>query len=116
METSTPRISSVNDPDIELYVINPRLNQTRTTEPEFSLPPVDGGRDAWFFLFSAFVLEILVWGTASTAFAPSRTSLNSTDLSQASLSLLVYFSSITLRIHRLPGPEIYLLLELAPWA
>lgn len=29
---------------------------------DFSLPPVDGGKDAWLFLTASFVLECLVWG------------------------------------------------------
>lgn len=29
---------------------------------EFSLPPADGGKDAWFFLAAAFVMEGLIWG------------------------------------------------------
>lgn len=29
---------------------------------EFSLPPVDTGRDAWLFLAACFVIEALVWG------------------------------------------------------
>lgn len=29
---------------------------------QFSLPPVDGGRDAWLFLAAAFMVETLVWG------------------------------------------------------
>jgi MFS family permease len=78
METSTPRIHSVNEPDIELHVINPHLYQTRTAKPEFSPPPVNGGKDAWLFLFSAFVLEIIVWDTTSTA--SKQLNLNSTDL------------------------------------
>ena len=28
---------------------------------QFSLPPVDGGKDAWLFLGATFVLEALVW-------------------------------------------------------
>ncbi|KAJ9122473.1 hypothetical protein QFC22_001900 [Naganishia vaughanmartiniae] len=28
----------------------------------FSLPPVDGGRDAWLFLAAATTIEVLVWG------------------------------------------------------
>ncbi|KAH7108856.1 major facilitator superfamily domain-containing protein [Dendryphion nanum] len=62
METLTPRPTAVHESDMELYDINPDLGETRATELEFSLPPVDGGKDAWLFLFSAFVLEILVWG------------------------------------------------------
>ena len=26
------------------------------------LPPVDGGRKAWMFAASAFILELMVWG------------------------------------------------------
>ena len=29
---------------------------------EFSLPPADGGRDAWLFLAGCFAIEALVWG------------------------------------------------------
>lgn len=29
---------------------------------QFSLPPVDGGKDAWLFIFASFLLEALVWG------------------------------------------------------
>lgn len=29
---------------------------------EFSLPPVDGGKDAWLFLIACFAIEALVWG------------------------------------------------------
>lgn len=27
-----------------------------------SLPPTDGGKDAWLFLFACFMMEALVWG------------------------------------------------------
>lgn len=29
---------------------------------EFSLPPVDRGKDAWLFLAACFTVEALVWG------------------------------------------------------
>lgn len=29
---------------------------------QFSLPPVDGGRDAWLCLAGCFFIEALVWG------------------------------------------------------
>lgn len=32
-------------------------------EEGFSLPPTDGGKDAWLFLFSCFMLEALIWGS-----------------------------------------------------
>lgn len=28
-----------------------------------SLPPVDGGKDAWLFLAGCFTIEMLLWGT-----------------------------------------------------
>ncbi|CAN9464247.1 unnamed protein product [Alternaria alternata] len=62
MESPPPRSAAVNESDMELRANNRDLDEMRATEPEFSLPPVDGGMAAWLFLFSAFVLEILVWG------------------------------------------------------
>jgi hypothetical protein len=39
------------------------LESPTTSAPhEFSLPPVDGGKDAWLFLAASFVIEALVWG------------------------------------------------------
>ena len=29
---------------------------------EFSLPPVDGGKDAWLFLAACCLVEALIWG------------------------------------------------------
>lgn len=46
--------SSTSNPDNSLE--NQLQNQ------EFSLPPVDGGKDALLFLAAAFMLEALVWG------------------------------------------------------
>lgn len=31
-------------------------------QQEFSLPPVDSGKDAYLFLLAAFIVEALVWG------------------------------------------------------
>lgn len=36
--------------------------ETQTERHEFSLPPVDHGKDAWFFLAACFMSEALVWG------------------------------------------------------
>jgi hypothetical protein len=116
METLAPRLNHVNESDMELYAINSHLEETRATEPEFSLPPVDGGKDAWLFLFSAFVLEILVWGNTSVSSAPKQINAHCTDTSQAFLSLSVYFRNTTPRIHHLLVPEIYPSSGLAPWA
>lgn len=64
-QSSTPRQTSIYDSNIELSTINPNHHDGANgalAETEFSLPPVDTGKDAWLFLFSAFVLEVLVWG------------------------------------------------------
>lgn len=37
---------------------------------EFSLPPVDGGKDAWMFLAASFVMEALVWGRCKNIMCP----------------------------------------------
>lgn len=66
-EVATP---GLYDSNIELTSMNPQHHDPETTEPEFTLPPVDGGKDAWLFLFSAFILEILVWGTFSPPLPP----------------------------------------------
>ena len=35
---------------------------SRAGRQEFSLPPADGGKDAWLFLAGCFMVEALVWG------------------------------------------------------
>jgi hypothetical protein len=66
---------------IELQAQSRRLDDVREQQPsthfpavadeaeeapfghlEFSLPPVDGGKDAWLFLAACFLIEALVWG------------------------------------------------------
>ena len=32
------------------------------TNEGFSLPPTDGGKDAWLCLLSCFMLEAMIWG------------------------------------------------------
>ncbi|GAP83210.1 putative major facilitator superfamily transporter [Rosellinia necatrix] len=44
--------------------VNARLpdEDSLTQRHEFSLPPVDGGKDAWLFLAAGFTMEAFVWG------------------------------------------------------
>ncbi|KAI4861419.1 MFS general substrate transporter [Hypoxylon rubiginosum] len=54
-------------PRIEDSIIPTRDSSRRDLQPEerrqeFSLPPVDGGKDAWLFLAACFAIEALVWG------------------------------------------------------
>ena len=51
------------DRDREELSASPQLgDQPSSNGPEFSLPPADGGKDAWLFLAACFVVEALVWG------------------------------------------------------
>jgi hypothetical protein len=52
------------------------IADTHTSSQEFSLPPVDGGKDAWFFLAAAFMLEALVWGKSLTTRHHKSTTTN----------------------------------------
>lgn len=38
------------------------MGEMSTGVHESSLPPVDSGKDAWFFLAACFALEALTWG------------------------------------------------------
>lgn len=48
--------------DIAMQQIQSGGTQSGTTRQEFSLPPVDTGKDAWFFLAACWAVEALVWG------------------------------------------------------
>lgn len=47
------------DSQIEATVIE---EQPENRGTEFSLPPVDGGKDAWLVLAGSFIVEALIWG------------------------------------------------------
>jgi hypothetical protein len=44
--------------------IEPLHNDANSNEG-FSLPPTDGGKDAWLCLLACFMLEALIWGEVS---------------------------------------------------
>jgi hypothetical protein len=69
------RRTSIHDSNIELNAIHPHHNEAGATEAVSPLPPVDTGKDAWLFLFSAFVMDILVWGTSLTTHGRSAFAL-----------------------------------------
>lgn len=50
--------------DIELLHNN--ANDSSLSEEGFSLPPTDGGKDAWLCLFACFMLEAMIWGRRSS--------------------------------------------------
>lgn len=56
----------MDDPNLQTTVeLNDAEAQSGTVE--HTLPPVDGGRDAWLVLSSCFVLGILIWGKFRSA-------------------------------------------------
>ncbi|TRX95230.1 hypothetical protein FHL15_003922 [Xylaria flabelliformis] len=65
-ECATPGTSSAEDnkDDGFFVAVNARLPDENDSmqRHEFSLPPVDGGKDAYLFLAAVFLVEALVWG------------------------------------------------------
>jgi hypothetical protein len=42
--------------------IEPLHDNVSNADDGFSLPPTDGGKDAWLCLLACFMLEALIWG------------------------------------------------------
>jgi hypothetical protein len=62
--TSYPQhTSSATATDIEY--LRHDADQPANSEDGFSLPPTDGGKDAWLCLFACFMLEAMIWGFPS---------------------------------------------------
>jgi hypothetical protein len=67
-------MASLRSTEVELasYQQQPTTTASRDMEPlqddainnddGFSLPPTDGGKDAWLCLLACFMLEALIWG------------------------------------------------------
>ena len=63
--TSLPHVAaSPTQTDIELHQRTDD-NEPLHNETLFSLPPTDGGKDAWLCLFACFMLEAMIWGFPS---------------------------------------------------
>ena len=76
MTTHTQNPSAATLADVELL---PHEAGARSEDHQtHSLPPTDGGKDAWLFLFSCFMLEAMIWGECKTYWH-----LNITDMNQA---------------------------------
>ncbi|KAI0976265.1 MFS general substrate transporter [Xylaria arbuscula] len=78
--------------------------------PEFSLPPADGGKEAWLFLAACFVVDALVWGfTLSfgvfqdyySQHEPFASSGNIAVIGTTSTGLLYLASPVVLGLYRL---------------
>jgi hypothetical protein len=62
------------DPGREEGFASSGLDLTSTHENEASsLPPVDGGKDAWLFLAASFMVEALTWGESHLNLLDSST-------------------------------------------
>jgi hypothetical protein len=55
--------SSATATDVEFLQYD--ADQPADSEDGFSLPPTDGGKDAWLCLFACFMLEAMIWGFPS---------------------------------------------------
>ena len=62
--TTRVELTEYNNSSAPTYEdIEPHRNEPIPPQESFSLPPTDGGKDAWLFLFACFMLEGLIWGT-----------------------------------------------------
>lgn len=69
-----PHPSSGNRPALSQTLLDGEVELESLNQPpphEFSLPPVDRGKDAWLFLAASFVIEALVWGKSLWSLFPS---------------------------------------------
>jgi hypothetical protein len=79
---STPRRTSIDDYNTELSAVNLHHDEAAAVEASSPLPPVDTGKDAWLFLSSAFVMDILVWSISFfDFFCALSTDANTTQVS-----------------------------------
>jgi hypothetical protein len=51
---------------------SPEDNRHNPIQHEFSLPPIDSGKDAWLFLAACWAVEAVVWGKCSPVFLARR--------------------------------------------
>ena len=54
----------VEDDAMELTSYSAPVERMSLHQNSFSLPPADGGKDAWMVLVSCFFIEALTWGEA----------------------------------------------------
>lgn len=47
---------------VEINSPDERFHEPSASAREFSLPPVDRGKDAWLCLMGGFCLEVMIWG------------------------------------------------------
>lgn len=60
--TQNPSAATLADVELLPHGTGARPEDLQT----HSLPPTDGGKDAWLYLFSCFMLEAMIWGERKT--------------------------------------------------
>lgn len=65
IELSTVPVQHDDSQDLETLNVFGRAEDGEV----FSLPPADGGKDAWLFLASCVIFEAVSWGELSVTFA-----------------------------------------------
>jgi hypothetical protein len=89
--------------------LNSQEENSSPHEHEFSLPPVDGGKDAWLYLIAAFFIEMLVWGKDlqyNRPFKMHKHIIHAEDMAdrnQAFPSPTEFSKSTTVAMNRLPA-------------
>jgi hypothetical protein len=64
--TSYPQhTSSATATATDIECLRHDADQPPNSGDGFSLPPTDGGKDAWLCLFACFMLEAMIWGFPS---------------------------------------------------
>lgn len=74
-------------------ILSIEANMVDASNEGFSMHPADGGKDAWLFLLSCFMLEALIWGQFSSTDVQRWA-----EIQQGFLRRTVFFKNITVRI------------------
>ena len=60
MDDSMVELANISNSDFDNGGLNQNFEPAQNLTN--SLPPADGGKDAWLFLIACFMVEALVWG------------------------------------------------------
>jgi hypothetical protein len=102
LTSRTPHSSTADiQPQHSGTIDSVEANNNTETNAEFFLPPTDGGKDAWLFLLSCFMLEALIWGMR---FLDAKTYEHQLKFLQAFLQPMVSFKSTTALMNLSSGP------------
>lgn len=92
---------------------SPALSIEEEENQQFSLPPADGGKDAWLFLAAAFILEALTWGFPFS-FGVFQTYYSSHEPFSSDASSVAAIGTTALGIQYFAAPLVYTVLRKYP--